>query len=89
MSTETSVDLPNPAAGEATNTRSIGLPWRRYRISLFWRFGIKVTRPSRTVALQQAQVPNTESPRSNKDGPRPTTLAAPGLAAYACERSAP
>ncbi len=83
---EESIDAPDRRVGEAPQTKSIRLPWRRYRISLFWKFGIKVTRPKRTAGCPPgAGAPHRAAGmRSPTSGASPTESGA--VAAQASER---
>jgi hypothetical protein len=59
---EAPIDTPGRRLGEAPRPRSIRLRWRGLKVYLFWKVGIKVTRPKKVVAASRPQaVPRLES----------------------------
>jgi hypothetical protein len=52
---------PSRRLVEAPRTRSVRLPWRGLKVYVFWRFGIKVTRPKKAAVTPRPQsVPRLE-----------------------------
>lgn len=47
---EPSIDTQGRRLAEAPLTRSVRLPWRGLKVYVFWRFGVKVTRPKKAAA---------------------------------------
>jgi hypothetical protein len=55
-----SIDAPDRRPDQANETRPLRLRWRGIRVSVFWKLGIKVTRPKRQVEGRPALVQGTD-----------------------------